>query len=160
MRRIAIVFSLIFFGSYNLHAQTAIANLSLTAPATATTTAYTPVTGLADYHSMGVVVVLAGSTGGTLDIYVQYSPDKGVSWADYAHFAQITAGAAAITRSFATSKYAQQLTVATIGTGLTPALAANTVTGGDFGDRIRVVMVAGSGTSAGAVQSLKFTFSK
>lgn len=123
-------------------------------PASATTTAQTAVTDLGQYRSMTVYASIQGGTGGTLDIYIQMSPDAGTTWIDYAHFAQLAAGAAAITRSFSVCKDSQALTISTIGTGTTPALAANTVLGGNFGDRLRVVYVAGAGTSAGKAQTI------
>jgi hypothetical protein len=131
---------------------TATASLNFTSPASATTVAQTPVTGLGPYRSMVVFANIQGGTGGTLDIYIQFSPDGGTTWVDYAHFAQLAAGAAAITRAFAVSKSGQQTTLQTVGTGTSPALAASTIIGGDWGDRLRVVAVAGTSTSAGAAQ--------
>jgi cellobiose phosphorylase len=57
------------------------------------------------------------------------------------------------------SKSAQQTTLATVGTGTSPALTANSILGGDWGDRLRTLMVAGSGTSAGAAQTILITLS-
>jgi hypothetical protein len=131
---------------------TTTASLNFTSPASATTVAQTPVTGLGPYRSMIVFANIQGGTGGTLDIYIQFSPDSGTTWVDYAHFAQLAAGAAAITRMFAVSKSGQQTTLQTVGTGTSPALAASTIVGGDWGDRLRVVAVAGASTSAGAAQ--------
>lgn len=134
-------------------------DLSSTSPASATTTAGTAVTGLGGYRSMSVYAKLTGATGGTLDVYLQYSPDGGTTWVDYAHFPQISAGASAIYRVWNVSKSAQQTSLATVGTGTSPALSANSILGGDWGDRLRTVMVAGAGTSAGAAQTLLLTFS-
>ena len=108
---------------------------------------------------MSVHAKLAGATGGTLDVYLQFSPDGGTTWVDYAHFPQISAGASAIYRVWNVSKSAQQTSLATVGTGTSPALSANSILGGDWGDRLRTVMVAGAGTSAGAAQTLLLTFS-
>ena len=108
-----------------------------------------------DYQALIIEAVLVGATGGTLDVYMQNSPDQGVTWYDYAHFPQLAAGAAAVAYVATVATGAQNLTLATIGSGLTPALAAGTVTGGAWGDRFRVLMVAGSGTTAGAAVSVR-----
>lgn len=139
---------------------TFVADLSFTSPAAASTVAQTPVTGLGGFRSMAIYAEIQGGTGGTLDIYLQFSPDGGTTWVDYAHYAQITAGAAAIKRLTSFSKSGQVTSVATVGSGETPALAANTHLGGDWGDRLRVIAVAGSGTSAGAAQVIKIVFSR
>jgi hypothetical protein len=137
-----------------------IVDFSATSPASAITVAGTAVTGLAGYSSMTFYAALTGGTGGTLDLYLQWSPDEGTTWVDYAHFVQLASGATIIHRMFSTSSRAQQITVATIGVGSSPALAANTVVGGAWGDRLRVVMVAGASTSAGAAQVLKAVFTR
>lgn len=135
----------------------AIKNVTLfsgTTPAAASTVAQTAVTGLGGFNSMQVYASLIGATGGTLDIYLQYSPDGGTTWVDYVHYAQLAAGASALLKTFAVTKDAQQTTLTTVGSGTTPALAAATVVGGDWGDRLRVVTVAGTSTSAGAVVAI------
>ncbi len=109
-------------------------------------------------YTMACFVNGQGATGGTLDIYLQTSPDAGTTFVDYAHFTQFAASSAATKQAFSVSKSAQGLSSSaplTVGSATTPALAANTVVGGDRGDRIRVVFVAGSGTSAGASQMIK-----
>lgn len=107
------------------------------------------------FGALTIIATLTGATGGTLDVYLQVSPDAGTSWYDYAHYAQISGSAAAVTKVITVSRHAQQTSITTIGTDLTPALAANSVVGGDFGDMMRVLFVAGAGTSAGAVQTIK-----
>lgn len=134
-------------------------NLSFTSRSSAGTTAGAAVTDLGGYHSMSIYAVLQGATGGTLDIYLQGSPDGGTTWVDYAHFAQLAAGAAAIYRLWTVSRSAQQTSIATVGTGTSPALTANSIVGGEWTDMLRVVQVAGSGTSAGAAQVLKLFLS-
>jgi hypothetical protein len=106
-------------------------------------------------ESLDVNAQLVGATGGVLDLYLQTSPDGGTTWFDYAHFAQLAAGAAAIKVRFGVARHGQQLTIATVGTGLTPALAVATVVGGPFGDRMRLVAVAGASTSAGAAITIQ-----
>ena len=134
--------------------------ISVTSPAAASTVVSTEVTGLDKYDSLIILAVLAGGTGGTLDVYLQVATKEedgaATEWVDYAHFAQIADGAAAIKRLWSVTRHAQITSIATIGIGTasTPAvaLAANTILGGEFGSRMRVVFVAGAGTSAGAAQ--------
>lgn len=125
-----------------------------TTASSAGTAPQTAVTGLGDYESMAVYASLAGPTGGTLDVYIQFSPDGGTTWVDYAHFAQQAAAAAANYKVFTVSRASQQTTVQTVGINASPALAANTVVGGTWGDRLRVVTVSGVGTSAGVAISV------
>lgn len=127
-----------------------------TSPAAADTAVSASKAGaLQRFGALTIIATLTGATGGTLDVYLQVSPDAGVTWYDYAHFAQLAAGAAAITKVITVSRAGQQTGIPTVGTGLSPALAANAVVGGDFGDMMRVLFVAGAGTSAGAVQTIK-----
>ncbi len=110
---------------------------------------------LNQFDSITIVATLQGATGGNLDVYLQACvDDTGTNWVDYAHFPQLAGGAAASTTVWSVSRAAQQLTLTTVGTGTastaTPVLAANSIVGGEFGDRLRLVLVAGAGTSAGA----------
>lgn len=134
-------------------------DLSFTSPAAPSTVVETIITGLDLFHSAFLYAHLVGATGGVLDIFLQVSVDLGVTWTDYAHFPQIAAAAAAIDRIWAISKSAQQITLQTVGIGTAPLLAANTIIGGDWGDRMRAVAVAGALTTAGAAQILKLFFS-
>lgn len=149
------------------------ADFSFTSPASATTTAQTPVTGLGGFRSVAIYANIQGGTGGTLDLTIQFSPDGGTTWVDYARFAQLAAGAAAIHRVWMFSKDQPRPTVlgdaagagvivgpATIGVGTSPAITAASAIGGEWGDRLRIVAVAGAGTSAGAAQNIKAIFSK
>lgn len=114
---------------------------------------------LGDYDAIDIVAELVGATGGTLDVYVQTSHDGGQTWYDSVHFTQLTAsGSAAIWRTSVTH-FAQPSSAAPVAVGknLSPALAANTTVQGGWGDRARLVYVAGSGTSAGA--SIRVTVS-
>lgn len=125
-----------------------------TSPASATTAVIGNVAGgLQVYDSLQFIATIQGGTGGTLDLYIQSSVD-GTNWYDYAHFAQLAAGAAAITRYFSVTRHAQVTTLTAIGSGTSPALAANTVLGGDFGTQLRLLAVTGASTSAGATQTI------
>lgn len=126
---------------------------TVTVPGTASTTtvhAGAGLDGLGAVDSILIVASLVGVTGGTLDVYLQVAPNEADVWVDVAHFAQLAGGASAIIRSFALSRSGQVTTLATVGMNGTPALAANTVLGGDFGERMRVVTVTGTGVSQGA----------
>lgn len=108
-----------------------------------------------DTDGTDIYAELVGATGGTLDVYVQVSPDEGANFYDAVHFPQLAAGGAAI-KYRATLAYAQQNTAATqgqpivIGKNLTPALVVNTVVPGEGFNRARLLFVAGAGTTAGA----------
>ncbi len=127
-----------------------------TSPAAAGQAALGSANGLDQYDSFFVTAALVGATGGTLDVYLQRRvDDAGTVWADFAHFPQLAAGAAAI--KYAAAMMPPPASTATVigttadnGTSGAPALAANTVVGGHPGDTVRVVCVAGASTSVGA----------
>lgn len=133
----------------SLHLQT----VTATSPAEATSSTLGTFSGLSRYTSGTFVATLTGATGGTLDVYLQVW--DGANWIDYAHFPQKAGGSAATIVALPVTRHYQR--VATVATGVdTPALAADVCIGGDFGDAVRVRAVAGSGTSAGASQVVKF----
>lgn len=110
--------------------------------------------------SLTVIGQLQGATGGTLDIYLQTAhdaadvADTSATWFDYAHFAQLAGAAAAIKLTWHVNRATAVSTVTTIGSASSPVLAASTILGGAWGNRMRLVYVAGAGTSAGAAQSV------
>ena len=106
---------------------------------------------LSHYSSLMVVAILQGGTGGVLDVYLQAEYLDG-GWVDIAHFVQLIDGNVQIRRFFSVTRHVQQTTITTVGTDAAPALAANTVVGGSFGKRLRVLCVTGAGMSAGAQQ--------
>jgi hypothetical protein len=105
---------------------------------------------LDDYNAIAVEADLVGATGGTLDVYLQASPDQGLNWYDVIHWPQLGASAAAVKYSTPISQSTTTTTTTVVGKNLVPALAANSVVNGAFSDRMRLVMVAGASTSAGA----------
>lgn len=129
-------------------------DLSGTSPNAAATTAGKSAGGLHKYNAIRVDATLTGATGGALDVYLQTSHDEGVSWNDFAHYAQLAGGAGVATYSFTAARSAPVTSIVVTGRDATPALAANSVLGGEFGDRLRVLFVAGVGTSAGAGQTI------
>lgn len=110
---------------------------------------------LQDADALTFYASLIGATGGVLDVYIQHWING--SWVDYAHFAQITAGAAASKAYFAVSKFQNAAIATSVGNGSSPALVASTVVGGPWGSKMRLLFVAGAGTSAGAAISVAVT---
>jgi hypothetical protein len=110
---------------------------------------------LSGYKTLRIEATLQGATGGTLDVYVQVSYDGGVSWSDYVHFAQLLAGAAAVTYGVSMSR-SNGDALAVVGKNTTPLLAAGDWRDGEWGNAVRLLFVAGAGTSAGATQTVKF----
>jgi len=113
---------------------------------------------LADYDSIEIEAELVGATGGTLDVYVQSNDTESGTWYDAIHFAQLNSGATAVIYRTAISRYASAAVAPTvIGKNLSPTLVPATAIQNGFGDRLRLVMVAGTSTSAGAPVSIKVT---
>lgn len=131
---------------------------TLTVPSTAsTTTVGTQFAVPVHYDSMLVVGELVGLTGGTLDVYLQDSPDDGTTWIDCAHFTQLAAAA--------TAKVAFGLTLSStivpvgVGTLGAPgvAIAAATIRSAPWSPLMRIVAVSGGGTSGSSqVQAITF----
>jgi hypothetical protein len=102
------------------------------------------------YDSMLVVGSLAAHTGGTLDVYLQDSPDGGTTWFDCAHFPQVSA-AGTVKTAFSLSLSSTPVTIG-IGTTGSPgvALAASSVRPAPWSTgTMRIVAVTGAGTSGG-----------
>lgn len=110
-----------------------------------------------DADALGIFAELVGATGGTLDVYVQISPDGGLNWSDMVHFPQLAAAAAAVKYSASISLFSNITTPVVTGKNLVPAIAVNTVVNGAFSDRCRLVFVAGGGTSVGAAVRVTIT---
>ena len=107
------------------------------------------------YRNLEIVAQLQGNTGGTMDMYLQTSPDNGLTWYDYIHFPQRAAGAAvAAYHTTVARDGGQTATPIVVGAGIVPALAANAVVGGSFGTMLRVVIVSGGGTTVGKPQTI------
>ena len=112
--------------------------------------------GLDDFESIDVFAVLQGATGGTLDVYLQVSPDAGSTWFDAIHFAQLAAAAAQVMyrATLAARFQATGDAPIVVGSALNPALAAGVVVQGMGVDRCRLIFKAASGTTAGATQKV------
>lgn len=128
-----------------------------TSPDSASTVIGTALYGLQVYDFFSIDAALAGATGGTLDVYLQRRVADDV-WHDWAAYTQLADGASAVSYSHFAGPGSSS-SIVTVGTGTdstaTPALAAGSFVGGHPGSALRVVMVAGSGTSAGAAVSIR-----
>lgn len=105
---------------------------------------------LDDWEGVNCICECTNASGGPLDVYVQQSPDAGNNWYDVIHFTQfVNAGGF--------KAYAAPLSLATATTGailvgknLVPALTTSPgVVNGAWGDRLRLLMVAGTGATSG-----------
>jgi hypothetical protein len=135
-------------------------SITETTPAAASTVVGGSLSGLSRYESLRIDAVLVGATGGALDVYLQRKVGPNL-WVDWAHFAQLAAGAAAIIESLVCTPQNSTTVATTVtgGTDATPALtiAADSFLGGHPGDVIRAVYVAGASTSAGAAITIHVT---
>ena len=123
------------------------------APSTASTAAVgDPVTGLAKYSQLRVTAQFAGNTGGTLNVYLQRYDAGRELWLDWVSFPQKTSGGASNIQTLNASQEINDIFV--VGSGTTPALTADTFTGGHPGNSVRCVAVSGSSTSAGATVNI------
>jgi hypothetical protein len=133
-----------------------------TSPASASTATGGACSGLAKFGTIRVDLVLQGATDGALDVYLQRKVHDNL-WADWAHFTQLAAAASAVAYTLtvvpATSSGTISSDVVTpAGTDATPAPAlAAGFSAVHPGDWLRVVYVAGAGTSAGAEQKIRVT---
>jgi hypothetical protein len=123
-----------------------------TSPASATYSRSTAVTGFSQFEWIQIVATIQGATGGTLDIAIETSAD-GSTWLELCRFVQLAAGATAATY---TVDPTPDGIITARGRNLTTTfvLAAGSCVGGMWLDQMRVRMVAGSGTSAGAAQAI------
>jgi hypothetical protein len=134
--------------------------ITATSPASASTVAATPIAyGLDELDSITIIGELVGATGGTLDVYLQTSYD-GTTYYDFAHFTQLADGGAAVKYAWHVSRVSERTTITTLGSGTTPVLTAGVIMAGGWGNQMRVLFVAGAGTSAGAAQTVRILGNK
>lgn len=152
-----------------MHANWIFAETSPSAPGTAASSQ--PVQNTASWAPAGVAAPLhefdaincvleigATATGGTLDVYVQVSADEGITWTDIIHFKQHLTGDGNVIYEAPMSNATTTTAPTAVGKNLNPALSAGTtgtVINGAFSDRMRLVMVAGSGTTVGVTVNMK-----
>ena len=136
--------------------------LTGTSPAAPGTSVIATQYGLDQFTELVAHVSLIGATGGTLDVYLQSSVNwqAGVTgqvgtpaWYDVAHFTQLPAGATALRYIVSMSRgYPLTATIAVSNpTDGTPTMAANTLLPNILGNALRLIVVAGSLTTAGAL---------
>lgn len=109
-------------------------------------TGKTPVTGLDGFATACLLLTVSAKSlagGGLLNLYVQYSPDEGVTWDDLASLTQITAAAVAdgkyvlfLNARQGVNVVDRVVTVGTLGAASTRQI--------DWADRLRVYTKAAS----------------
>jgi len=128
-----------------------------TSPAAPGTVLQTAVLNLDAFSKCVISARLNSGAGGTLDVYIQSYVNNGASWYDVAHFPQVAAGAGAFSYIISLTRgetYNTTTPVVVNNVDGTPTLAANTVIPHALGNALRVVFVAGAGTSAGGTQTI------
>lgn len=143
-------------------ANTSAVSFSGTSPSSATTTVSTSLTGIDAFTKCIIYAVLTGATGGTLDVVLQSTPDGGTTWYDVCHYTQIVAAAAAVGNFVSLTRgetYSTTTPVVVNSVSTTPVLAAGQVIPHGLGNGLRVLYVAGVGTTLGAAQVIKALFS-
>ncbi len=119
------------------------------APSTATTAVVgSEVSELEMFHDIDITATFGGNTGGNLDVYLQRYDSGLAAWVDWLHFPQKAGAASSNTQTVSASQPVNDIFV--VGTGTTPALAADAFTGGHPGKKLRCLAVSGAGTSVGA----------
>lgn len=111
---------------------------------------------LGAFVSGEIVCSSAGNTGGSLNIFLQSSRDSGTTWTDYIAFPQLAAAAASTTWRVSVTKQSVPNAIQVVGLGV---LTANTVSGGEWGDRLRLYATSGAATTVGATITCSLTFS-
>lgn len=110
-------------------------------------------------NSFTIDAVIRGGTGGTLDVYLQRKLGSD-SWTDFVHFPQQASGGAAKRYTLTLNgQGATTITETGVGTDAAPGvtLAANSAVNVMPGDDVRIVFVAGVGTSVGFSQTITIT---
>jgi len=125
-----------------------------TSPAEAGYAVGEAVSGFAKCQWIAVLATITGATGGTIDVIIDHSPDGGSNWYELVHLPQSAAAAAVKTVSWEPGSGG---TCVVVGKNQTTAavLASGASSGEMWFDTMRVRLIAGTSTSAGAVQSVK-----
>lgn len=134
--------------------------VTATSPAAASTVVHTELFKGSVFSNTDLLVIdaaLTAGTGGTLDVYLQRKLGSD-SWADWLHFPQLTAATSA-RYAFTINGQGTSITAVGRGTDASPgvALAVNTSTNVVPGGDVRIVFVAGVGTSLGASNVITIT---
>lgn len=137
--------------------------LSVASPAAPGTQILGSFQGLTRFSVLTVDAILQGATGGTLDLYLQrlVDPVNGI-WFDWARYTQLAAAVAAKSYTLSLDPSAAAPTITNVGewnaaASGTPVLAAGAIVPCHPGDQLRLVAVAGAGTTAGSTQAVYVT---
>ncbi len=126
--------------------------------------------GLLEYGRVVGAANLVGATGGALDIAIQTNYARGLlgvggvgMWKDLARFNQLASGAAAISWTVVFTRGGSGTAVAPTASNTadgTPTIAVNTVIPQTLGDALRLIVLPGAGTTAGALLTFSFDASQ
>lgn len=112
---------------------------------------------LSQWESMAITATMQGATGGPLDVYIQACiDDTGTLWNDVVHFAQLAAAAAPVTKRWTNCRWNAQTAPVVTGDLVIPVGAGEVVIQGEWGERLRVKVIAGALTTAGAPITIRF----
>jgi|GEM_PF-5894978 len=112
--------------------------------------------GLGEFGRAVAACNIVGATGGTLDIVIQthyYAGGGTNGWKDIARFTQLASGATAQSWVVPVTRVGSGTTAAPITaniTDLAPIIPQNTIYGQSMGDSLRLIVMPGVGTTAGA----------
>lgn len=128
------------------------------------------VDGLLEYGRVVGCANLVGAAGGAVDLILQTNYGRGLgqngagSWKEIARFNQLASGAAALSWTIvltrggsgtSTTPTSANVLDGPVG-GYTPVIAVNTVIPQTLGDSLRLLVLPGAGTTAGAALTFSF----
>lgn len=126
-----------------------------TSPASASTAAIGTANGLAAHDWFLIDATIIGGTAGTVDAWLQRKVEGVDAWRDWIRFPLVSA---ATTKHYSvqvgSGQTIYEVSQGTTASPGTPTIAANTAIGGHPGDKVRLMVTAGAGTTAGATQTV------
>lgn len=131
--------------------------ISGSSPASASTAVVgSALNGLSECDWFMIDATIIGGTGGTVDAWLQRKVEGTDNWRDWIRFPQVSA---ASTKHYSVQVMSSisiyEVSQGTTASPGTPTIVANTSIGGHPGDKVRLVVTAGAGTSAGATQTVR-----
>lgn len=126
--------------------------------------------GLLEYGRVVGCANLIGATGGTIDLILQTNYGRGLGqtgvggWKEVARWTQLAAGGGAASSTIVLTRGGSGTSTTPTATnlldgpggGYTPVIAANTVIPQTLGDALRLLVLPGAGTTAGAALTFFF----
>jgi len=103
--------------------------------------------GLEEAVGLLAIAEITADASGTLDVYLQTFLLG--TWYDIVHFKQTSGGGSAVKSAYVLGP-GYSANGIPIGSGTSPALANDTVVGGPWGEKFRLMMVPGSGAAGGS----------